>query len=442
MTLHLSKAEWLRLKEVREIRDLKTAGRLWRHFEASKGLMPTLRGLCTRGLRLIHKEVLPYGPEEDPEWYTKYIKSDACKMLDCWPNGGPNKKRRRELRYLRGRPDATGQSYFKDLGMIGGYFRFHAEVCEMNRMNPSYDEARVSWQKSTEYRHDSGSYTHKWFTKLQDKVLDPTGQTAGLLSKAHMTGQTAQQVKQNFQRARYSRKKSERNPPEYIKPFIHRPKGKENYITGVTLHRQSTWDRMYLISQLYGLPPGATISGTTTDHMFTLFHVLGTAETDKSKLGKQFIEDVYKYMPFIILLPGVQMVRQYHHALVETAAALSLNDMISYHVGYYSSLLMPWPTGKCTWDKALYKDIKQVLRLADAAVPHVYAMGDAVIKTKKMNDPVAVMVNPRNEHEIKAHYDAALLNPETVSRFEEIPERIDWNYIENKLRALRVNRKY
>ncbi len=451
MALRLTKAEWIRLKEVRAIRDLRTVGKLWGIFEENKELMWTFRGLCSRGLRLIHKEVLPYDttkkePDTDPKWYKDYIGSFACKMLDCWPNGGPNTKGRRRLRYLRGKDDTAAQTYFKDLGMIGGYFRYHAEVCETKAEkanDSSEDEGRQSWQKFIEYRPESGGdyatdrYTNKWFTKWQDKRVAKTDETKAFYEKYAENERAG--AKMQHQRARYSRKEEEQDAPDYVKPFIHRPKGKENYITGITLHHQSSWDRLRLISQLHGLPPGATISGTTTDHMYTLFHVLGTAEQDKTVQGKKFIKAVYKYMPFIVLLPTVQMVRQYHHALIETAASLSLNDLISYRVGYYSTLLMPWQEG-CTWSKPVYDRVKKTLTLADSAVPHVYAMDDGSIERKKPKNFVAVMANPRNEKEMKAHYDEALLNPNTVKKFEDIPEKITWEYVQRKLSKLRVDR--
>lgn len=76
------------------------------------------------------------------------------------------------------------------------------------------------------------------------------------------------------------------------------------------------------IDRIFGLITGADISGTTTDTVFAL-------ET----LGQDFLTAAY-YM-----LPLATIVHNNHHALIEVALALSINGVLDYHIGFYSSLL-------------------------------------------------------------------------------------------------------
>lgn len=75
------------------------------------------------------------------------------------------------------------------------------------------------------------------------------------------------------------------------------------------------------MDKVFGLCPGATISGTTTDNIF-FFQRFG-------KIGMD---------PLFFLLPLAAIVGGGHHTMLEVALPLSLNNIISYKIGLYSTL--------------------------------------------------------------------------------------------------------
>jgi hypothetical protein len=83
------------------------------------------------------------------------------------------------------------------------------------------------------------------------------------------------------------------------------------------------------IDRVFGLPFGADISGTTTDNLYFL---TGWADASKGD-------------PLVMMLPLAAIIGEYHHALLEVAAAMSLRKVISYSIGFYSTLLPPLPGG-------------------------------------------------------------------------------------------------
>jgi len=83
------------------------------------------------------------------------------------------------------------------------------------------------------------------------------------------------------------------------------------------------------IDRTFGLPFGADISGTTTDNLYFL---TGWA-------------DVSKGDPIVMMLPLAAIVGEYHHSLIEVAGAMTLRKVISYSIGFYSTLLPKLPEG-------------------------------------------------------------------------------------------------
>lgn len=75
------------------------------------------------------------------------------------------------------------------------------------------------------------------------------------------------------------------------------------------------------MDQVFGLMPGATISGTTTDNLFFL-----------DDYGRMINDPIYNLLPLGSIVGGG------HHSLLEVALPLTLNDVISYSVGCYSTL--------------------------------------------------------------------------------------------------------
>jgi hypothetical protein len=84
-----------------------------------------------------------------------------------------------------------------------------------------------------------------------------------------------------------------------------------------------------IIDRVFGLPFGADISGTTCDELYFL---TGWADASKGD-------------PLVMMLPLAVIVGEYHHALLEVAAAMSLRKVVSYCIGFYTTLLPPLPGG-------------------------------------------------------------------------------------------------
>ncbi|MHC4644363.1 MAG: hypothetical protein ACYTBJ_02590 [Planctomycetota bacterium] len=93
-------------------------------------------------------------------------------------------------------------------------------------------------------------------------------------------------------------------------------------ISGFELY---THDTVLKIDRVFGLMPGASISGTTTDLMFFM-DMFSTGDWD----------------PIYYLLACADFVARGHHTIVETALPLALNGYIDYSIGFYTSLM---PTG-------------------------------------------------------------------------------------------------
>ena len=75
------------------------------------------------------------------------------------------------------------------------------------------------------------------------------------------------------------------------------------------------------MDRVFGLVHGATISGTTTDTIFFL-----------QAFGKVNLDPIYFLLPLATIVGGG------HHSLLEVATPLSLNGIIDYHIGLYSTL--------------------------------------------------------------------------------------------------------
>ncbi len=84
-----------------------------------------------------------------------------------------------------------------------------------------------------------------------------------------------------------------------------------------------------VIDRVFGLPYGADISGTTADELYFL-----TGCTD-----------INSGDPVMKMLPLAVIVGEYHHTLLEVAAAMSLKRVINYQIGFYRTLLPSLPPG-------------------------------------------------------------------------------------------------
>jgi hypothetical protein len=140
------------------------------------------------------------------------------------------------------------------------------------------------------------------------------------------------------------------------------------------------------------------------------------------------------------------MIREYHHSLLESAAALSLNDMIDYKIGFYSSLLalnyartynvqgklsikvVPWrPT-----NVPLANTVRNLLMDAEKKAPHMYCC--SYDDKTKGTDVVGYLLDKSNEEEVKKFKALARLGPETYNNFHLLQEKITMSYIASQLR--------
>ena len=108
-----------------------------------------------------------------------------------------------------------------------------------------------------------------------------------------------------------------------IDSLIHkqlRDAGKKN--AGILRWKQNDQDTCGKLDRIFGLCPGATISGTTTDNIFFF-----------NKLKMRGLD------PLLYLLPAAAIVGEGHHTMIEVALPLSMNGLMDYTVGKYTTLL-------------------------------------------------------------------------------------------------------
>lgn len=91
---------------------------------------------------------------------------------------------------------------------------------------------------------------------------------------------------------------------------------------GIQGKRAQNDSNVLKIDRIFGLLVACDISGTTADTVFAL-------ET----LGRDYLTAAY-YM-----LPLATIVHNHHHSLIEVALALTLNGVMNYEIGLYSTLL-------------------------------------------------------------------------------------------------------
>lgn len=108
---------------------------------------------------------------------------------------------------------------------------------------------------------------------------------------------------------------------------IYKELGVTGKFSGSVVWNQLDDSTVRRIDLAFGLPLGADISGTTTDcmHFMSGFAYLSNKD------------------PLPMMLPLATIVSEYHHSLLEVAAAMSLRKVISYQIGFYESLCPELP---------------------------------------------------------------------------------------------------
>lgn len=514
-------------KQERQMMDLLVAGQLWDLYEESKGkqdgIFPLLQKICAVGARISLKNLKIASialsdieekkkTKEDQRERTRdnrlerHIKSvieaeesveipkneskskrtailnekqypsiasaffkeyvDKFFFLDCFENNKDNVNEQR-LEAM-----SNGQYEFTDMGKVGGYLRFHAElaerlcgfVCKKSGISDQKDaqnELRKRMKKDKNFSEKEKALysilTREYRGRLffQSKFTQSReDDSEGFFSPKHRVRKPLSETKEARNSYQQSIKKlDEENKgkvgkpikkiPDMLRPFVKVPShfDKKDYpwdMVGTTIWHQRKSDRMRMISQLYGLPRGAAISGTTADHMFGIHEIMQYCETknsekiDNTELGK-IAEKMKLYKPFLYLVPLIQMVPQMHHSLAETAVALSLNGFIEYHVGYYTSLLISNEKEAIEASNNLYQKAMSILRSADHAVCHMYAAPDQKAGQERYREKGTIVkptdvwgykVDKKKDKEWLDHYNEALLSPNTFNKFMDLNLRV------------------
>jgi len=93
---------------------------------------------------------------------------------------------------------------------------------------------------------------------------------------------------------------------------------------GIDLKQATGTSTVKKIEDLFGLPLGADISGTTADSIYFIEKFCAKCNID--------------YDPVYQMLPLASIVRGRHHALLEVALTLSSHGIVNYHIGFYATL--------------------------------------------------------------------------------------------------------
>jgi hypothetical protein len=123
--------------------------------------------------------------------------------------------------------------------------------------------------------------------------------------------------KKVWDKDKYRRRGGALPPPEWLESIIGPAPFK-----GISIKAALNEGVLGKIENTFGLWKGAAISGTTADTI----HVL-------NRFGNAGLD------PIIFLLPVATIVYDYHHALIEVAMILTMNKIINYAIGSYTTLI-------------------------------------------------------------------------------------------------------
>jgi hypothetical protein len=158
----------------------------------------------------------------------------------------------------------------------------------------------------------------------------------------------------------------------------------------------------------FGLPEGADISGTTADSIFGIGRAVTFANSAQMVLGGNVPVALLK------LLPLVSMIAQGHHTIVESAAVLSLNKLITYNIGFYSSLL---PSS----DKVGTNDqLGELRKLTAAAEANSFNVPLVAFYDEDKKVYAGVLFNRNDRAEMKKFREIATVSEDFLERFRGI----------------------
>ena len=189
----------------------------------------------------------------------------------------------------------------------GDWIRVYGEIVEDRFLGSSEDVVRTSYQRGPQ-----GSW----------KKPDTRGMDRGPLGKGTALSQSGYQKDRLRRRVEFS---SLTNAQKGV--YSSRLTPSHELMTKMPFAGAKKWaimsdDITGKMDDVFGLMPGATISGTTTDNIYFV-----------SKFAVAVAD------PTLYLLPFGTIVSGGHHSLIEVALPLSVNGVIDYRVGCYSTLI-------------------------------------------------------------------------------------------------------
>jgi hypothetical protein len=152
---------------------------------------------------------------------------------------------------------------------------------------------------------------------------------------------------------------------------------------------------------------------------------------------KGLAERIQMFLPYIHLIPVIQMGAQMHHSVCEMGTALSLNDFIDYHVGYYTTLLPSAGAGMKVYSSTFDQAVRRALADAEARVTHLYAISEN--KRRGMSPTAHAAWACSNDRDRARHKARAAINPETAHVFEQIPFDHGVDFILKKAKEIDAN---
>lgn len=202
------------------------------------------------------------------------------------------------------------------------YFNFDAQDCgDMIRIwgecleNPVFsievwNRQRLEAQKGPKY------FWTKFVKEIEESKTEITGATNQVVGKGNTTYN-------EVGRQRFVRKKLPQQKQNYTLDETEAWRMLSTMpFSGIKKWKIAESDPLQKMNKVFGLMPGATISGTTSDNISYM----------------KLYQRVTEFHPIMYLLPLATIVSGGHHSFLEVAYVLSLNNIIDYRVGLYTSL--------------------------------------------------------------------------------------------------------
>ncbi len=224
------------------------------------------------------------------------------------------------------------------------------------------DDGRLSWQRNLieSYGYDlfKKGQVSSWMKDAKDKWADMESQTSPAKDRMRFEKKIMDLSKLNKRQKEYYDLVKEIAPP-WTK-------------SGRVKWQTMTRDRISLFGDTHGMVRGATISGTTSDHMYAVFSLLNLVRNivgdqrasyiprllsrKRAPYGAAFDDSLHSALEVIgdrtgngyervarmmSMIPIMQMGLELHHSVHEMGSVLSLNDMTEWSVGHYETLFIP-----------------------------------------------------------------------------------------------------